>query len=308
MELLNRILASQGGTRMPEGPMPWPAPSNGFCHPLLHQRILIFQQTNRLIADGHVDPNGQAIAMLNRLALGGHAIPSDGNRNRDKTVAAAFQALELCNVVLRDAALQSLLPDKMTRLRESAAAAEGALRNTGLKVPALKNPAPPVQNSAVVVILGAALTLTEIVVIGIALIGLQLVVLIPIYKRLFDLLNAILTALYKSMVQAVEGIERAVKVIRANTLKCRPKIDDFLAVSESTIIAIRTGRPHEALNALLKRWLDAYLAMIQCLGGMEMFRPTKRLLEYLQILVGGKRLIDLLFELFFGQGHFPRLP
>jgi hypothetical protein len=308
MELLNRIPALQGGTRMPEGPMPWPAPSNGFCHPLLHQRILFFQQTNRLIADGHVDPNGQSIAMLNRLALGGHAVPADGSRNRDKAVAAAFQALELCNVALRDAGLRSLLPDKVTRLREAVSAAESALRTSGLKAPALKNPVPPVQNSAVVVILGVALTLTEMVVIGIALIGLQLAVLIPIYKRLFDLLNAILIALYESMVQAVEAIEKAVKMIRANTLKCRPKVDDFLAISESTIIVIRTGKPHEAVNALLKRWLDAYLAMIQCFGGMEMFRTTKRLFEFLQRLVGGKSLIDLLFELFFGKGHFPRLP
>lgn len=73
MNLLSRIPSAEGGARLPEGPMPFPAPKAGFCHPILHQAILNFQRVQRatvIHVDGHVDPGGRSIARLNQLANG----------------------------------------------------------------------------------------------------------------------------------------------------------------------------------------------------------------------------------------------
>jgi len=69
MELLNRIPEAQGGTLSVTGPKQFPAPRWGICSKELHAAILRFQKSNPgLIADGHVDPNGHSILMLNKLA------------------------------------------------------------------------------------------------------------------------------------------------------------------------------------------------------------------------------------------------
>src|ERR1051325_10960169 len=62
--LLNAIPRSQGGA---EGSLPAPT-SWGIVSSSLHQAILTFQRWHKLSVDGHIDPKGSAIGLLNRLA------------------------------------------------------------------------------------------------------------------------------------------------------------------------------------------------------------------------------------------------
>ena len=64
--LLNVIPRSEGGA---EGSLPPPA-IWGIVSPVLHRAILDFQRANHLSVDGHIDPRGAAIRLMNDLIDG----------------------------------------------------------------------------------------------------------------------------------------------------------------------------------------------------------------------------------------------
>ncbi|MCC6393536.1 MAG: hypothetical protein IT167_23250 [Bryobacterales bacterium] len=96
-DLLDRIPLSMGGRLGETGA--WAMPKRGYCAPDLHQAILRFQTLNRgslpYGPDGHVDPAGSTLALMNRL----NGVP--GNGGTPSGPAALGTAINLDDVLAK---------------------------------------------------------------------------------------------------------------------------------------------------------------------------------------------------------------
>lgn len=73
-DLLNAIPRSEGGAEGSlSGPISW-----GIASHALHSAILTFQRWQKLSVDGHIDPKGNAIRVMNRLVSGTGPTPTVG--------------------------------------------------------------------------------------------------------------------------------------------------------------------------------------------------------------------------------------
>lgn len=285
MSLLEKIPPAQGGVYAPEGTV-WPSPQRGICAAFLYDAILRFQRTNRLVADGRVDPGGPTLALLNRMAGMGSSRSTGPGANNDPIPAhlrpAILRLYQALNTILAGAELDRLVPGVRAKLQTAVAQFETAIVARG-------GPRRPMTrlNTSFAIAVPIAL---EVLIVLVATAILWNVVVIAVIR---DIMKLILMALHKTAVQQLEDL-KAKALSLAVTTTCDPQHKAFEKATNNLIDALMSGYASKGvLGPVARAWVKAFIALRGCLGAkglilLTMLRGAQALVDLLDHILGTK--------------------